>query len=126
MSQDANRILLIEDDPDLLRLLGGLLSVFGYQTICAKHGASALEKLHGEDLPQIIVLDWFMPILSGEEFLQAKRGLPRIRDIPVIVMSGAKDIRHLMQNREEVRLVLEKPVGIDELVQAIQSTLATK
>ena len=123
MSKTTHRILVVEDDPELNQLMGELLSASGYQALCAKNGAAGLEILFSGFRPHLIILDWFMPNLSGEQFLNEISLRSQFNDIPVVVMSGAKDIGRILQHRDDVRLVLEKPVGLDQLLQAIESVL---
>lgn len=123
MSKTTHRILVVEDDPELNRLMGELLSASGYQALCAKNGAAGLEILFSGFRPHLIILDWLMPNLSGEQFLHEMYLRPQFRDIPVIVISGTKDIRRILQHRDEVRLVLEKPVSLDQILRAIEIIL---
>ena len=88
MSQCARRILVVEDDEDIRESLREVLEAEGYTTCAAENGRAALDAmLHGEK-PCVILLDLMMPVMNGAEFLGIIRRDPRLRNIPVIVVSA--------------------------------------
>ncbi|MBM3151030.1 MAG: GAF domain-containing protein [Chloroflexi bacterium] len=82
-------VLVIDDDPKDLRLIGRILNQDNrYRAILAQGGAQGWEVL-ASNPPHAVILDLFMPDLDGFEILQKLKANPRLRDIPVIVVSGA-------------------------------------
>lgn len=110
-------IAVIDDDLHINNMLCELLSREGYKVIRAFSGGEALAVLE-ETTPDLILLDLMMPGLSGEQVL------PRIRDIPVIVMSAKVDVgskvQLLMSGAADY---ITKPFDTKELLARIQVQL---
>jgi CheY-like chemotaxis protein len=82
----VKRVLIIEDDPDLRDALVRLLQSEGYLVSQARDGWDGLSQAEAH-LPHLILLDLFMPRMTGWEFLAAQRKQDALADIPVIVLS---------------------------------------
>jgi CheY-like chemotaxis protein len=118
------RILIVEDDPPTSAMVARLLSSKGYQTRVESNGAAALLAAH-EDLPNLIVMDLQMPILTGQETIHALRDDERTAHIPVVVLSASSDdqtIAEAVSTGANVYLV--KPPDIHALL-AVVERLAT-
>jgi len=89
MENIKNRILIVDDDPSTLMELSSILRP-EYKIYAVKDGTSALEKAD-EVLPDLILLDVFMPDLNGFDVLYQLKESERTRDIPVIFITGATD-----------------------------------
>jgi len=107
------RVLIVEDESDVRRLYAIGLNQRGFEVKLAANGAEAVERIASEK-PDVILLDWLMPLMDGSE------GLARISEpaspIPIIVISGQPAPAKL---DPRVHTWLCKPVSIEELVQAI-------
>jgi len=86
---NKNRILIVDDDASNLMELVKILKP-DYKIYAVKDGASALEKAD-EVVPDLILLDIFMPDMSGYEVMEMLRGNERTKDIPVIFITGATE-----------------------------------
>ncbi len=85
---DANsKVLVVDDDPDLLRLASSVLTDFGMEVRTASNGTEALDQL-AESLPSAILLDLKMPVMDGFELLDHIQMDPFYREIPIIVLSA--------------------------------------
>ena len=84
-------ILLVEDEEDLRFPLKLYLEARGYSVVVAKDGADALALLRGSLRPCVILLDLMMPHVDGFGFRRNQIQDPLLREIPVIVFSGAYD-----------------------------------
>jgi DNA-binding response OmpR family regulator len=84
---DAARILIVEDDASLRRLLEMRLTIDGYTTRTAEDGADALAVLD-DWTPDLVVADVMMPRLSGLSLCRAIRQEPRLADVPVILLTA--------------------------------------
>jgi DNA-binding response OmpR family regulator len=87
---DAHRLLLVDDDPVILRLLQVNFRLEGYEIATAPEGAVALASA-AERPPDAIVLDLMLPDLSGEEVCRRLRALPGLAHVPVVFLSGRAD-----------------------------------
>lgn len=85
------RILLVEDRPADVRLTKRALKKAGYDNIeldVTTNGREALDYLNtGKPKPHLILLDWMMPLINGEEVLIALQADPKLRGLPVIVLT---------------------------------------
>ncbi len=85
LGQLGNRVLVVDDDPFIRKLISGRLVAGGYVVRTAVDGLDALGKLRA-GLPDLIISDFNMPRMSGDEFLTIVR--KRLPQIPVIVISS--------------------------------------
>src|SRR5262249_33610647 len=83
----TSRILLLEDDPDVLESMAQILRDAGYSVEACRNGRDALSAL-GERPADLIVLDLMMPVMDGWEFRAAQRADRAISHIPVVVITG--------------------------------------
>ena len=82
-----SHILVVDDDEDHRELLSEYLDTLGYRTRQAEDGRQALDMLE-EDMPDAILLDLRMPVLSGWGLLEALKKLPSARNLPIIIISA--------------------------------------
>ena len=81
------KILVVDDDADAVRLTSYALELEGYETLTAENGASALEAVD-RDPPSLVILDVMMPDMSGIEVCQRLRSNPRTQHMPIIMLSA--------------------------------------
>ncbi|HTL37270.1 MAG TPA: response regulator [Kofleriaceae bacterium] len=114
------RLLIVEDDPDIRESLGELLGAEGFEVSLADNGKSALDHLGAcENLPQVILLDLMMPVMSGEQFRFAQLADARWATIPIVIMSAAQELDQTGE-RLKAAAVLKKPLGIDPLIDTLR------
>ncbi len=84
-------VLLVEDDVDILEMARELLEQKGHRVVTAGNGEEALRCLERIERPCVILLDLFMPVMNGVEFLRVLRSErdPRLAQLPVVVVSAA-------------------------------------
>lgn len=100
------RLLLVDDEENVALGLKALLQARGYDVELAHDGRVALERLRREPVPDLILLDYEMPELDGEEVLARVRSDPRLKDVPVL-MATASDIQ--LERLQRVSGFLRKP-----------------
>lgn len=111
-------VLIVEDDPDLRRLMVRLLEHDGFVVRAAGDGRQGLESL--EPMPDVIVADLMMPELDGEQFLVELRSrFPSAR--PAVVLVSASAIREEIASRLEVDATLSKPFDTAELREVVRA-----
>ncbi len=84
-------VLIIDDSPDILDALETLLIMEGIEVITATDGLEALQEMEHGKIPRLILLDNRMPLMSGEQFLEAIHRDPRFASIPVYIVSASGD-----------------------------------
>ncbi len=118
-------ILVVDDDPALRDVLGGVLSEDGWRVVTASDGGEALASVE-RDRPMAMVLDLMIPQVDGFEVLRTLRERPATRDLPVIVVT-AKDLteedrKRLARSAEQV--ILKQALRVDDLPTEIRGLLA--
>ena len=83
-------LLLVEDEPDIQLIARASLRRAGFEVRTADSGLQALAEMATE-LPQVVVLDWHMPVLDGSATCAAIKAEPRTRDVPVIFLTARTD-----------------------------------
>ncbi|HEY7674246.1 MAG TPA: response regulator [Burkholderiales bacterium] len=120
------KILVIENDITFLDLLRVHLASAGHEVMTAEDAALGLRAVI-ENVPDLIILDMFIPYLDGIEVLEALRTDPATAPIPVIVLTGTRDDEIYARARKlGVADYLTKPVQRDRLLQVIDANLARK
>lgn len=119
----ANRIIVIEDDPHILKLISQTLLREGYEVITASDGSEGLRKVQ-ENHPHLVVLDISLPGLDGYQICHQLRSEQATSQLPVIMvtaMSRPSDQRRGFENGADD--YLPKPFMLSELVTRVQSLL---
>jgi PAS domain S-box-containing protein len=119
----ATKILIIDDDDDIRNILAECLTVLGYDVSETSNGFSALDMM-AVSLPDILLTDYFMPIINGSEVV--KRARANGFNMPVIFASGYSNTEALDEAIGFKANVLVKPFSIQVLVQAIETALSNQ
>jgi CheY-like chemotaxis protein len=123
---DKKKILVIDDDPDIVTFLTTLLKDNGYDTTSAADGKEGLDKVHA-DRPDLILLDITMPEKSGVRFYRDVRENDDLASIPVIMVTGVTaDFEKFIKTRKQVPPpdgYISKPVDEQKLLQSIADLL---
>ena len=83
----AVTVLIADDESNQLELLSYNLEQAGFAVVQATDGREALQKI-GDDRPDLIILDWMMPHMSGIELCRVLRSQPDTKFLPVIILSA--------------------------------------
>lgn len=105
----------MDDDADVRALLGEFLTEHGFVLHAARDGRHALQVLAKIEAPDLILLDYNMPVMNGSQFLARKRWNPQLRSIPVVILSAWT--REWCGSRVDAAEVLSKPVDLDRLLE---------
>jgi CheY-like chemotaxis protein len=109
--QQAPLVLVIEDDHALRGALAEVLASQGFRTALAVDGQHGLELLERGLEPCVILVDWMMPRMGGQEFLRTRAMAPAIASIPVVVMSAS----NVPALDNQIQGFAAKPFGTDIL-----------
>lgn len=121
--KEQRRLLLIDDDPNLILLVKDYLEFRGYEVITAENGREALDILEKEN-PDMIICDVMMPEMDGYSFVKHVRENPRTNWIPVLFLSAkgqSQDRVKGLNTGADVYMV--KPFEPEELVAQVESSL---
>lgn len=111
----AKRILVVDDEADLVHLITRRLTSNGYEVLTAFNGQEALEKAANE-MPYLIILDIMMPGIDGFEVLRRLRNNLKTSHLNVIMLTAKGETEYLLEAQELGSLdYLIKPVKIKEL-----------
>ena len=114
------RILVVEDDPDLCALLCDLLNTQGYSAEAVQDGATAIRRV-ATDCPDAIVLDVMLPEMDGFQVVQELRNNPETATIPILVVTGDDSISNTEREQLMNLSVLHKgDISADEYHQFIE------
>ena len=115
----VRRVLVADDDPDILDLLTLNLECHGYQVHAAADGEQARE-MAMRMLPDLVVLDVMMPKMDGLEVLAALKAHPETRDIPVVMLTAKASDSDVWQGWQAgADYYITKPFDLDELMRFI-------
>ena len=117
-----SKILLIDDEPGLLRLMTLMLSAWGQYDVRSVSDATQALTTAVEFEPDLVILDWIMPVLSGGDVAKLIRSDPRVSNTPILVLSAVL-LRRDKSNELAGFPAVAKPIGVHELVEAIEEQL---
>jgi len=127
------RILVVDDDPDILEALTMILQSQGYQVVTARDGIEGLASLRAEK-PDLMILDLLMPKMDGFAVckeLQDPRWL-KYRDVPIVILTSVREEASRRRYELEIGLeldvddYLEKPISPDTLLDRMEKLLKKK
>ncbi len=121
----AIKVLVVEDDFFLIKVLQTKLSQAGFEVKIAADGVIALETLHHGFVPDIILLDLVMPRKDGFEVLEEMSREKDLKSIPVIVLSNLgqeSDIERVKQYGVQ-RYLIKSDMSIDDVIDIVTSTV---
>ncbi|MBP0482071.1 phosphate regulon transcriptional regulator PhoB [Sagittula salina] len=123
MSADQPTILVVEDEPAQREVLGYNLEAEGFRVARAANGEEALLMVEEEN-PDIIVLDWMLPNVSGIEVCRQLKTRPETRNLPVIMLSARSEevdrVRGLETGADDY---VVKPYSVIELMARVRAQL---
>jgi CheY-like chemotaxis protein len=118
------RILIVDDDPDFREPLAEILERKGFSAAAVGNGKEALEYLHTQQQPQLILLNLTMPVMNGWAFLAERQGDPASASVPVLLISGVDDLPAQAVSLG-VAGHLSKPVEVQVLLEMIHRVIGT-
>jgi len=127
------KVLVLDDEPNVVAYLETLLQDNGYDTVSAGDGREGMEKARSEK-PDLITLDISMPEESGIRFYRELKADPDLSDIPVIIVTGVtgfgykpEDFQKFISSRKQIPPpdgFVAKPIDRDELMKGVTSLLS--
>jgi CheY-like chemotaxis protein len=115
------KVLVVDDDAGSLAALADVLSMEGYSVETMSNGREALDHLHAPHaLPALIILDMFMPVMDGWQFLAEMKADARLSQprIPVIVVTA-------LNAKVDADAIIRKPIDLEQLLHTVSDLLGT-
>ena len=109
-------ILLVDDEYSIIEVLSYLLEEEGYAVLTASNGQVALDRV-AKKVPDLVVTDQMMPVMTGTELLAALRKDPALQHVPVILMTSAPLAATRKLRWDDF---IAKPFAFSELLQAVR------
>ncbi|MHC4661700.1 MAG: response regulator [Planctomycetota bacterium] len=126
MADDQKTVLVVDDEPDTLAFLTTVLQDGGFATVTARDGNEALSRID-EKAPDLVALDITMPEKSGVAVYRALKENEKLKNIPVIIITGISDeFKKFISTRKQVpppEGYISKPVDHEDLLRMVNSLL---
>jgi CheY-like chemotaxis protein len=117
----AKTILIVDDEFGILEVVEYILADLGYSVISALNGQDALARLK-ETLPDLIILDFMMPVMDGATMLKILRADSKYSSIPVVLTSALPEAS-IMERCDGYNIFLRKPYKTEKLLDAISGLI---
>ncbi len=114
-------VLIVDDDPGNSEPLEAILTDSGYRVYTAANGVDGLERMDVVT-PELVILDFMMPLMNGAEMGRRLRANPATQNIPIVMNSGTSEDM-VRQNFTGYDAFLSKPYRIDELLSVVSNLL---
>ena len=119
-----SKILLIENEEFLRKLYSEFLMMSKYHVDTAENGKDGLARLDSE-IPDLIILDIKMPVMDGPEFLKVIKNNIKLRDIPIIILTGVSEYVYIKECLEPgARDYVEKTTHPVDLLNKVEHLLS--
>ncbi len=119
----SKRLLIVDDEPNLLRAVAACLSAAGYDVSTARSAREALVQL-AEAVPDLVVSDIRMPGMDGYQLARQLRGSPRTALVPIVFLSAKDETADRIEGfRSGIDAYLTKPFEPDELIAIVNGIL---
>jgi DNA-binding NarL/FixJ family response regulator len=120
----SKRLLVVDDEPNLLRAVAAALRVEGYEVVTARNGREALVRV-AESVPDLVISDIRMPGMDGYQLAAQLRASSRTALVPVIFLTAKDETADRVAGfRSGVDAYITKPFEPDELLAVIQNILS--
>ncbi len=117
----SKKILIIDDEPGILKLLQDRLKVNQYTVVTAQDGEEGLAKINSEQ-PDLIILDIMMPKMDGFTFVREYKRLSESKIVPIIVLTAKENLQDIFK-MEGVKDYLLKPFAAEDLLTRVKKLI---
>ena len=119
----AYKILVVDDEPSIVRLMEFILARQGHEMLVAVNGEEALEKVHA-NRPDLVLLDIMMPRIDGYEVARTLRADPKTSELPIIMLSAKAQEEDIQKGIDVgVNEYITKPFSPEQLVHIVADYL---
>ena len=126
MEQKKGELLIVDDNPENLRVLSSMLKQEGYDVRAAKNAKQALASIDGSE-PDLVLLDVHMPEMDGFELCRQIKGRAEFQNLPIIFLSALNDTFNKKQGFDAGAVdYMTKPFDVEEVKIRIKTHLELK
>ena len=125
------KVLVVDDDPDILDAITTILSTQPYSIDTARDGVECVDKVRA-DVPDLIVLDLLMPNVDGFAVVRELRDNPRYAKVPILILTSVREDASRRRYELETGLAMdvqdyvEKPVSPADLLERVSNLLENR
>jgi two-component system phosphate regulon response regulator PhoB len=121
-----SKVVVIEDEPFILMMIEDKLKRAGIEVVALRESVNAVDVIRKES-PDLVLMDWMMPEISGLEVCEALKADDRLRDIPIFMLSAKGQEEDIKRGLESgVAKYLTKPFSPKALLEIVEEELARK
>lgn len=118
---EGKKIMICDDDLGILEVLEMMLEIEGYTVITESNSTNLIKGIN-HTLPDILLMDLWMPVLSGDQLLRTIRSTKELEDLPVIILSASVDGQEIASN-SGANDFISKPFDMDVVSMKIKNLL---
>ncbi|MCG2725157.1 MAG: response regulator [Elusimicrobia bacterium] len=122
------RVMIIEDEEDLIYLMRTMFEKHGFETLHALNGKSAYDKLSAidneDEIPDLLFLDIMMPEMDGYTFYFKLQENDKLKKIPIIILTAKRQMRDVFEFLPNVCAFIEKPFDPQALIKIANNAIA--
>jgi len=115
------RVMIAEDEPAIAMVLCEVLKDAGHDVLTATGGAEAIESMSRETPPDVLLLDLFMPHVGGREVIEYMRSTPELKEVPVVLVTGAVPSVSEFPPEGSYQALLSKPFDLCDVLKTVET-----
>ena len=126
MTAGRPRILVAEDDPEVLKMLEHVMRTIG-EVVACRDGQEAWERAQSGPRPDVVVTDLMMPRMDGLSLAKQLKSVPTLANVPVVMLTARTGPRDVIAGiNAGARFYVTKPFKTDELIKKVKKALGLK
>jgi len=126
MAQIKKLVLVVDDEPDVVRIVKTMVEAEGYEVLCAYDGLEVFPQLH-ERIPDLIIIDRIMPGMGGMEVIARLKESPKTSSIPIIMLTSMDKLDDVSEGYQKgADVYITKPFTKAQILNGIRLVLATR
>lgn len=119
---ERRKIMICDDDQGIVEMLELFLELEGFNVICEINSTNLIKRLTTHR-PDLLLLDLWMPLLSGDQVIKIIRNTPEVKDLPVLILSASVD-GAVIADDLGANGFIAKPFDLDEITSKINTILS--
>lgn len=117
----GKKIMICDDDDSILEVLQMMLEIDGHTVFLENNSTNLIKQINNIN-PDILLMDLWMPVLSGDQLLRTIRTTDELKDLPVIILSASVDGKEIA-NSAGADMFIAKPFDMDDVSSGVEKLL---